>query len=376
MITGEFAPTRGDTRVLAPEGDAKGYVSVRDELSRARRAMGYCPQFDGLQPNMTGREHLQFYAQIRGVPTRDIDGVVNRLVRKMSLEKYADRAAGTYSGGNKRKLSVAVALVGEPSVVLLDEPTTGMDPEARRFTWDVISASTRGRTVVLTSHSMEECEALCNRIGIMVGGAFSCLGSVQHLKNRFSEGYSVELRFQAGRGSAVYEAIAAENLPGMEVVEAHQTELKLRVQDPSAKLGAIFAAVEKLRTAPAPPDARVVEMDRNDGPGGDEGVARAGMRVSMDDGHPGTARENAVGVTLVDDYSVSQTTLEQVFVRFAARQRQERGRAPGMGGADDARFRGEDAGAFAAINMDDEQGPPRRERGCCEYVCCCGCCCR
>jgi hypothetical protein len=102
------------------------------------------------------------------------------------------------------------------------------------------------------------------------------------------------------------------------------------------------------------------------------------MRVSMDDGHghPGTARENAVGVTLVDDYSVSQTTLEQVFVRFAARQRQERGRAPGMGGADDARFRGEDAGAFAAINMDDEQGPPRRERGCCEYVCCCGCCCR
>ena len=94
------------------------------------------------------------------------------------------------------------------------------------------------------------------------------------------------------------------------------------------------------------------------------------MRVSMDDGHPGTA--SAVGVTLVDDYSVSQTTLEQVFVRFAARQRQERGRA-GMGGADDARFRGEDAGAFAA--MDDEQGPPRRKRGCCEYVCCCGCCC-
>jgi ABC-type multidrug transport system ATPase subunit len=305
MITGEFAPTRGDTRVLAPEGDAKGYVSVHDELSRARRAMGYCPQFDGLQPNMTGREHLQFYAQIRGVPTRDIDGVVNRLVRKMSLEKYADRAAGTYSGGNKRKLSVAVALVGEPSVVLLDEPTTGMDPEARRFTWDVISASTRGRTVVLTSHSMEECEALCNRIGIMVGGAFSCLGSVQHLKNRFSEGYSVELRFQAGRGSAVYEAIAAENLPGMEVVEAHQTELKLRVQDPSAKLGAIFAAVEKLRTAPAPPDARVVEMDRNDEVPGVTKERRGPGCASRWTTGTGTRapRENAVGVTLVDDYS-------------------------------------------------------------------------
>ena len=96
------------SRPWVAAGDEKGYVSVHDDLSRARRAMGYCPQFDGLQPNMTGREHLQFYAQIRGVPTRDIDGVVNRLVRKMSLEKYADRAAGTYSGGNKRKLSVAL----------------------------------------------------------------------------------------------------------------------------------------------------------------------------------------------------------------------------------------------------------------------------
>ena len=77
----------------------------------------------------------------------------------MSLTKYADRQSGTYSGGNKRKLSVAIALVGEPSVVLLDEPSTGMDPEARRCLWDVISDSTRGRTIVLTSHSMEECEA-------------------------------------------------------------------------------------------------------------------------------------------------------------------------------------------------------------------------
>jgi ABC-type multidrug transport system ATPase subunit len=89
---------------------------------------------------MTGREHLQFYAQVRGVPDDDIDGVVSSLIEKMALSKYCEKQAGTYSGGNKRKLSVAIALVGSPAVVLLDEPSTGMDPEARRFMWDVISA--------------------------------------------------------------------------------------------------------------------------------------------------------------------------------------------------------------------------------------------
>jgi ABC-type Na+ transport system ATPase subunit NatA len=159
MITGEFAPTSGDTRVLVTGGGKREYLSVHKDLSRARQTMGYCPQFDGLQPNMTAREHLQFYAQVRGVPDDLIDQTAEELLTKMSLTKYADRQAGTYSGGNKRKLSVAIALIGEPAVVLLDEPSTGMDPEARRFMWDVISASTKGRTIVLTSHSMEECEA-------------------------------------------------------------------------------------------------------------------------------------------------------------------------------------------------------------------------
>merc|ERR1711966_406494 len=197
-------------------------------------------QFDGLQPNLTGRENLQFYAQVRGVPDDLIADTVDSLLQKMSLVKYAERQAGTYSGGNKRKLSVAIALIGEPAVVLLDEPSTGMDPEARRFMWDVISASTKGRTIILTSHSMEECEALCNKIGIMVGGRFSCLGSLQHLKHRFSEGYSIDLRFEPGRGEAIFATVAAAGIPA-EIVETHDTELKLRVQNPNVKLRQIFS---------------------------------------------------------------------------------------------------------------------------------------
>jgi len=304
MITGEFAPTSGDTRVLVTGGGKRDYLSIIKDLSKARAVMGYCPQFDGLQPNMTGKEHLQFYAQVRGVPTEQIDGIVESLIEKMALRKYADRQAGTYSGGNKRKLSVAIALIGEPAVVLLDEPSTGMDPEARRFMWDVISASTAGRTIVLTSHSMEECEALCNRIGIMVGGRFSCLGSLQHLKNRFSEGYSIDLRFEAGRGEAIFNAIVASGIPAV-VVERHETELKLQVQDATTKLWQIFSVIESMR-----------------------GTGGAAPPVEHVEGAPPPAP--APGGRLIDDYSVSQTTLEQVFVRFAADQNEEKGAAPGL----------------------------------------------
>merc|ERR1711990_987706 len=110
------------------------------------------------------------------------------------LTRYADRQAGTYSGGNKRKLSVALSLVGEPEIVFLDEPSTGMDPEARRFMWNVIASTMSGRSVILTTHSMEEAEALSNRIGIMVGGRLRCIGTNQHLKEKFGKGYSLEIR--------------------------------------------------------------------------------------------------------------------------------------------------------------------------------------
>ncbi|CAM9893019.1 unnamed protein product, partial [Hapterophycus canaliculatus] len=102
--------------------------------------------------------------------------------------------AGTLSGGNKRKLSLAVALIGGPPVLLLDEPSSGMDPGARRSMWEVISSLSASRSVILTTHSMEECEAVCGRLGIMVGGRLRCIGTPQHLKGRFGGGYSVEVR--------------------------------------------------------------------------------------------------------------------------------------------------------------------------------------
>ena len=103
------------------------------------------------------------------------------------------------SGGNKRKLSVAIAIVGNPPIILLDEPSAGMDPEARRFMWSVVAkiASQKTSAVILTSHLMEEAEALCTKMGIMVrGGIFRCLGSSQHIKNKFGTGYEIEVKIK------------------------------------------------------------------------------------------------------------------------------------------------------------------------------------
>lgn len=135
--------------------------------------IGYCPQFDALLDNLTAREHLNLYAAIKGIPDHLRDNLVEKKLIEMDLKKFEGILAGTFSGGNKRKLSVAIAMLGQPSIVFLDEPSTGMDPAARRFMWDVISRIStvnKSSSVILTTHSMEEAEALSSRVAIQVEG--------------------------------------------------------------------------------------------------------------------------------------------------------------------------------------------------------------
>ncbi|CAI2738544.1 unnamed protein product [Dicrocoelium dendriticum] len=157
--------------------------------------MGYCPQFDALLSYLTGRETLQLYARLRGIREGLINVEVDRLLHQLQLTHYSTVRVAHYSGGKRRKLSVAVALVGGTPLVCLDEPTTGVDPVSRRKMWNVLlHARLQGRTLVLSSHSMEECEALCTRVSIMVNGRLKCLGTCQHLKARFGRGYSLTLQ--------------------------------------------------------------------------------------------------------------------------------------------------------------------------------------
>ena len=150
--------------------------------------LGYCPQFDTVWPRVRLEEHLQLFARIRGVPEEDIGALVESYVRGLQLEQHVGKFVKDCSGGTKRKLSYGIAMVGNPrSVVLLDEPTTGMDPQSKRFVWNTISSSFKeGRGAILTTHSMEEADAICSKIGILVKGELRCLGSSQHLKNHLT----------------------------------------------------------------------------------------------------------------------------------------------------------------------------------------------
>ena len=194
-LCGEHAPTSGAARACAAP-------SVATDAAGARRVMGYCPQFDPLLNLMTGRETAEMYARLKGASRRRAPAVADATLRAVGLSRLADRPCGEYSGGNRRKLSLATALVGDPRVLLLDEPSSGMCPLGRRMMWDAVERSAAGKTVVLTTHAMDECEALCERVGMMAEGKLRCLGSAQHLKERFGSGYAVDIKIAAaGRKS-------------------------------------------------------------------------------------------------------------------------------------------------------------------------------
>ncbi|KAM7409632.1 hypothetical protein PAMA_001224 [Pampus argenteus] len=274
--TSTFRMLTGDTSITSGEAFLNHH-SVLTEMERVHQLMGYCPQFDAISDLLTGREHLELYARLRGVPEESLAKVAQWGVKKLGLTQYADREAGGYSGGNKRKLSTAISLIGAPPVIFLDEPTTGMDPKAKRFLWNcILSVTKEGRAVVLTSHSMEECEALCTRMAIMVNGRFQCLGSVQHLKNRFGDGYTIILRLvdrKTEPDSCPINTYMKNCFPSIDLKECHQNVLQYQLPSHACCL------------------ARVFDVLAN----------------------------NYEDLGIVD-FSVSQTTLDQVFVNFAKEQ--------------------------------------------------------
>uniref|UniRef100_A0A3Q2ZB20 ATP-binding cassette, sub-family A (ABC1), member 4a n=1 Tax=Kryptolebias marmoratus TaxID=37003 RepID=A0A3Q2ZB20_KRYMA len=275
--TTTFKMLTGDIDVTSGEAMVSGY-SILTNILDVHQNMGYCPQFDAIDELLTGREHLHLYARLRGVPEAEISRVAEWAIQELGLSEYAGRSAGTYSGGNRRKLSTAISMIGCPALVLLDEPTTGMDPLSRRFLWNsIMSVIQDNRAVVLTSH-MEECEALCTRLAIMVNGSFKCLGTIQHLKY-FGDGYVVTMKIRAAKPGSPpdlnpAEAFMESTFPGCIQREKHHNTLQYKIS--SSSLARIFQMV-------------LANKDKLN----------------------------------IEDYSVSQTTLDQVFVNFAKQQSRE-----------------------------------------------------
>lgn len=157
--------------------------------------VGYCPQPNVLFAYLTVREHFELYAAIKGIPRKCCREIVEELCKSLGLEEYLEVQTWKLSGGTRRKLSVALGVLGNPPVILLDEPSTGIDPLARRQMWDLIGRVAHRSAVVLTTHSMEEAEALSTKLAIMVNGTIRCIGPVQYIKSKFATGFCVEIKF-------------------------------------------------------------------------------------------------------------------------------------------------------------------------------------
>ncbi|CAK7303304.1 Phospholipid-transporting ATPase ABCA3 [Vulpes lagopus] len=269
ILTGEETATSGDVFIEN--------LSITSNLLEVRSKIGYCPQFDALLDYMTARELMVMYARLWGVPETQITQYVNKLLQSLNLEPYADKFIYTYSGGNKRRLSNAIALMGKPSVIFLDEPSTGMDPEARRLLWNrVTRARESDKVIIITSHSMEECDALCTRLAIMVKGKFMCLGSPQHLKNKFGNVYTLKAKFKRDTDEKTLEDFKkyiATVFPGSELKHENQGILNYYIPSKDNGWGKVFGILEE-----------------------------ANKKFHL------------------EDYSISQITLEEVFMTFAKQE--------------------------------------------------------
>lgn len=183
LIRGDIRPSDGKGEIFVE------HIPLSKRRAAARNSLGVCPQVDACD-QMTVLEHLRFYARVRGVA--DVEQNVQEGLRAVGLEPFCHRMAAALSGGNKRKLSLAIALMGNPAVLLLDEPSSGMDVCAKRVMWKTLASVVPGRSLVLTTHSMEEADALADRAGIM-GGKMLALGTSEYLRKKHGDRYHVHL---------------------------------------------------------------------------------------------------------------------------------------------------------------------------------------
>src|SRR3954451_18420538 len=190
MIGCVSPPTGGTLRIL-------GLDPLRDGPA-IRARLGVCPQLDNLDIELTVRENLTTYARFFGIPRRVARRRADELLEFVQLGERADSKVEPLSGGMKRRLTIARAMVNEPEMVLLDEPTTGLDPQARHLVWErLFRLKQQGVTLVLTTHYMDEAEQLCDRLVVMDGGRIAAEGSPRDLIERYSTREVVELRFDA-----------------------------------------------------------------------------------------------------------------------------------------------------------------------------------
>ena len=305
LIRGDILPSHTSGEIYVED------IPISKRRADARHHLGVCPQVDACD-QMTVLEHLRFYARVRGV--EDVEHNVREVIRAVGLGPFQHRMAFALSGGNKRKLSLAIALMGNPSVLLLDEPSSGMDVCAKRVMWKTLASVVPGRSLVLTTHSMEEADALADRAGIM-GKKMLALGTSEGLRRKHGDRYHVHLIMKTAPHTSDDEMVMVKkwiisNMEGA-VVEDKTFHGQLRFSVPASR------STAEVRPAGKSTDVIQSANDR------DANRSGVGALFTMLETH-----KSKLGF---EYYSVSQTTLDQVFLSIVGKHNIEEenyGQAP------------------------------------------------
>eukprot|EP01129_Flabellula_baltica_P012243 TRINITY_DN54_c1_g1_i1.p1 TRINITY_DN54_c1_g1~~TRINITY_DN54_c1_g1_i1.p1 ORF type:complete len:873 (+),score=187.37 TRINITY_DN54_c1_g1_i1:72-2690(+) len=239
MLCGYLRPDSGTANI-------NGYDLI-DDTDAIHLNLGVCPQDNVLWDDLTGPEHLYFYGRLKGLSGDDLAEQVDYWLGQVNLLEARKKLSSQYSGGMKRRLCVAIALIGDPSIVLLDEPTTGLDPASKRSLWEVINKKKKECSILLTTHSMEEAEALCDRLGIFIAGRLSTLGSPADLKTRYGKGYKLTIttKYKAVNGAKKF---LQEHIPEAEPISLPIAGTQnFSIPRGASKISEIFDLIENNR---------------------------------------------------------------------------------------------------------------------------------
>lgn len=235
MLCGFSKPTSGQAFIFGR--------SIHDDMLEIRSFMGVCPQHDILFSDLTAQEHMRLFAGIKNIPYGQISSLVEDRLGAVRLLGVRDKRVGGYSGGMKRRLSVAISTLGDPKIIFMDEPTTGMDPINRRHVWSFLEHFKEGRAIILTTHSMEEADILGDQVAIMALGAVRAFGSSVHLKGKFGAGYRISLVCDSDNSARVRTAVQGL-IPSATLEDASAGALAFQI--PSEGMGSLADLVRRL----------------------------------------------------------------------------------------------------------------------------------
>ncbi|CAI9266699.1 unnamed protein product [Lactuca saligna] len=241
MMIGLVKPSSGTAYVRG--------LDIRSDMDEIYANMGVCPQHDLLWETLTGREHLLFYGRLKNLKGAVLTQAVEESLRSMNLLNggIADKQVGKYSGGMKRRLSVAISLIGDPKVVYMDEPSTGLDPTSRKNLWNVVKRAKQNCAIILTTHSMEEAENLCDRLGIFVDGRLQCVGNPKELKGRYGGSYVFTMTTSSNHEADVENIVKGLSPYAKKIYDISGTQ-KFELPKEAIKIADVFRAVENAKS--------------------------------------------------------------------------------------------------------------------------------